>query len=217
MMNQNLEYLRLFVRKFIESPTTRWRHHGIGLLQAYVEENDAGPEYRVHIWHPSLRLPDMEDSGLIHNHRFELESNVLSGAMRDTEIALKGMLNPGQFYRVWEIQNARAAGSDGWVKPQPEYVTIIENPHVYAAGTRYRYSAGAFHRSDVEELTVTFCVKRYPPAWQDVSARVLAREHAIPKHAFGGDPEQYVTHPRRGLELRALLGMAEDSLKGPIR
>lgn len=57
------------VARFLRSDTSNWRHHGIGLLQAYVLE---GPiEYRVHVWHPELRFVD-DDSGMIHDHRFEI-------------------------------------------------------------------------------------------------------------------------------------------------
>lgn len=37
-------------------PSLSWRHHGIGVLQAYLVE-DADPEVRVHVWHPSLVKP----------------------------------------------------------------------------------------------------------------------------------------------------------------
>lgn len=71
----------------VEHPLLRWRHHKIGVLQAYVVEGKRyyDMETRIHVWHPSLALAD-EDSGRMHDHRFDLRSYVLLGAIHDTEI-----------------------------------------------------------------------------------------------------------------------------------
>ena len=49
-----------------------FRHHGIGVLQAYLTEHE-----RVHLWHPSLRLPGMRTSGGMHDHRFAMSFGIL--------------------------------------------------------------------------------------------------------------------------------------------
>lgn len=184
-----------------------WRHHGIGLLQAYVVE---GPvEFRIHVWHPELRFVD-DDSGMIHDHRFRLESQVLLGAIHDTEVLLhrhdKGWVVPRPIYQMWEVQNARqaAASGDGWVKKldwgagqtitpdeapfvgglvngSPLY-TIDTVPSIYRSGSRYSYPARKFHRTETKELTVTLCKKSQQ---ENVPARILAREGAVPKHGIG--------------------------------
>ena len=139
--------LAALTAKLITSPELRWRHHGIGLLQAYLVEGRPGAELalglsdtetRIHVWHPSLRLAGMDDSGLMHDHRFDLESRVLLGAMHDTEIHLSQILtmtdgkdesaDGGERLLVWKIQNARAKEEtgEGWVKLESEAVFLAE-------------------------------------------------------------------------------------------
>lgn len=190
--------LAALVGRLMASGTLEWRHHGIGLLQAYVVQ---GPvEYRLHVWHPDLRFVD-EDSGMIHDHRFELESRVLLGAIYDTEVvthrADKGWVIPRPVYQVWEVENARKAAmsGEGWVRKVGEnepgvlsfldgspLCTIATYEHVYSQGARYTYPARKFHRSETKELTVTLVKKT---GQDERPARILARVGATPKHGIG--------------------------------
>jgi len=195
----DLSIAALVSRLLLGGDTLRWRHHGIGLLQAYVMESTVAraPEYRLHVWHPELRFVD-EDSGMIHDHRFALESQVLLGAIHDTEVVLhrgdKGWVVPRPVYQMWEVENARqaAASGDAWVKKLEwgttttvdgsPFCTIDMIPHIYRMGSRYTYPARKFHRSETRELTVTLCKKLRQ---ENVPARILAREGAVPKHGIG--------------------------------
>ena len=56
----------------------RWRHHGLGMLQAELSES-----LRVHVWHPSLVSPGMVWPRCVHDHRFDIGSVVVVGAVRD--------------------------------------------------------------------------------------------------------------------------------------
>lgn len=169
----------------------RWRHHGIGLLQAYVVEGQGREyEHRLHVWHPSLCLPDMDDSGLIHDHRFFLESYVLFGAMHDTEIEPLPYPSPPEVerYEMYAIENARSkeAGGEGWIrKVSDETFMLARVKHVYNMGAHYSYPPERFHRSEVEELTVTLVTKSEPTG---SSARLLARVGKTPTHAFADRP-----------------------------
>lgn len=216
--------LAALTAKLITSPELRWRHHGIGLLQAYLVEGRPGAELalglpllpsggqdtetHIHVWHPSLRLVGMDDSGLTHDHRFDLESRVLLGAMHDTEIHLSQtfLLRPSEGEErllVWKIQNARAAkeSGEGWVQLESEAVFLAERvSHVYSMGSSYTYKRGQFHRSDVKGLTVTLCTKRNQSA---SPARLLAREGVTPRHAFSDDPNRY--HDASAPECRGLI------------
>jgi len=218
--------LAALTAKLITSPELRWRHHGIGLLQAYLVEGRPGAELalglpdtetRIHVWHPSLRLAGMDDSGLMHDHRFDLESRVLLGAMHDTEIHLSQIFPTSAAMRaflvrpsegeerllVWKIQNARAAkeSGEGWVKLESEAVFRADRvSHVYSMGSSYTCKRGQFHRSDVEGLTVTLCTKRNQSS---SPARLLAREGVTPRHAFADDPNRY--HDASSPECRALI------------
>lgn len=219
------------VSQLLRSPHLKWRHHGIGLLQAYiVEEASAGDvEQRIHVWHPSLRLPDMDDSGLIHDHRFDLESQVLLGTIRDTEIHIDPIAigsrdpselfeffgeNAGEFYDVYQIERSKAS-DDGWVKranPDNLVYALTRTDHVYAMGSRYRYPKRAFHRTDVDELTVTLVTKRYQ---SPTPGRLLARIGKTPKHAFGNDPNRYLDTGND--QCRLLLAEAADRLEAIAR
>lgn len=192
MMHLSTPILAGLVGRLLLSDALVWRHHKIGLLQAYVAEADApgDTEMRIHVWHPSLMLSD-EDSGVMHDHRFRLTSHVLLGAMHDTEIwpypiSQQDWLNPqpGGLYRVWNIQNARSAEKEGghWVRLEDkENYSIVTSEHVYSEGSTYSYPPERFHRSFVRKLTVTVCTKKEQ---RDVPARLLAKLGTTPKHAF---------------------------------
>lgn len=81
MSGPNLGALRTLLAGLLTHLT--WRHHGIGVLQAYVREHQE-PEMRVHIWHPSLVRKGIRDHGDAHDHRFDLESTVLVGNLYET-------------------------------------------------------------------------------------------------------------------------------------
>lgn len=206
------------VAKLLLAPNVKWRHHAIGLLQAYVVEGETNEhtETRVHVWHPDLRLPDMDDSGLMHDHRFNLGSTVLLGVMHDTEILLhpgdKGWLVPRKRFQVWEIENARSKESSGvgWVKLEdPEqFYTIDTIQHRYSQGSIYSYPKRAFHRSEVDKLTVTLCTKR---GQSNQPARLLAEAGKTPRHAFAMEGQR-IADPSTDSRCQSLLAEAAGRL-----
>ena len=54
------------------------RFHGNGFIQLYL--NDAKTK-RLHVWHPD-HAPQRDHNAQIHDHRFEMTSNVLVGKLR---------------------------------------------------------------------------------------------------------------------------------------
>jgi hypothetical protein len=175
---------------------TQYRHHGIGVFQGYVLESDPPePEYRVHVWHPELRLHDMTDSGLIHDHRFDLESTVLAGLVVHTVYPLETA--PAGTYQVWAVQNARAAAETnrvGWVEMDgtARYNSPVPQTQKIVAGQSYRFPKRRFHRTDVDRLTITLCKKERQ---ETTPARILARYGKEPRHGF--DHEQVQTKRHR--------------------
>lgn len=173
--------------------TIPYRHHGIGVLQGYVLESEPpAPEYRVHVWHPELRMPDMLDSGLMHDHRFDLDSTVLVGRMIHTVFVLEPSARGS--HQVWNVMNARqVVGHSDAFKSKPllelesEQRYNLGPPHTQrlGPGDSYRFLARRFHRSDVDGLTVTVCVKKNQ---REVPARILARVGHEPKHGFTHEP-----------------------------
>src|SRR5690348_1439519 len=63
----------------------QWRQSGLGMLQAYVLQGSE-QEVRVHIWHPSIKLPGIDEAGLGHDHRFDMTSWVLVGRLTHVEV-----------------------------------------------------------------------------------------------------------------------------------
>lgn len=187
----------------------RYRHHGIGVLQGYVlESSPPEAEYRLHLWHPKLRLPDMENSGLIHDHRFNLESTILYGAIIHTVYQLDE--SPNGPYQAWNVENARSAeGRKGGLQLADErrYTAKAESFRL-RAGQTYKFPSRCFHRTDVTELAITLCRKLDQ---QVVPARILARVGAEPKHAFDFDPAEHV------VQQRAIIADAIQALRGLAR
>lgn len=160
-----------------------WRHHGIGVLQAYVREHRE-PEVRVHIWHPDLVRPGIYDSGSIHDHRFDLESTVLVGALHERIFRLRP--NVGGAWRIFHVENARSAGEsrgfDGDCHPLSDErfdAGIAHRTHL--AGTTYTLNRGVFHETRITALAVSVCVMHQKRG----SARLLVPHDREPVHAFG--------------------------------
>lgn len=132
-----------------------WRHHGIGLLQAYLREGES-TETRVHIWHPSLRVPSSE--GRIHDHRFDLHSHVLVGRIGHSEVT--PVSNPSGWWAKYTVVNAR--NNPGFID-QPAALegsySVREHEEEIPAGCSYAFPKRQFHASRVFDLAVTLCSK----------------------------------------------------------
>lgn len=78
-----------------------WRHHGTGMLQAYLP---GWPDQRVHVWDRRLLIPGLIQSGAMHNHRFRLLSRVLVGGLTNTNLCCD--LSPLGTHQLWRIPGA---------------------------------------------------------------------------------------------------------------
>jgi hypothetical protein len=166
-------------------PQLQFRHHGAGVIQAYIRE-DVEPEVRVHIWHPDLVIPGIEDSGQIHDHRFELQSCVLLGAVHHDEYHLAP--DPEGAWMKYEVVHARtgltktperlvdAADESGM---STYWADIVEG--TVSAGETYSFGKRLFHRGWPDQLAITLVTKR---AHDDKPAILLAPVGTRPVHAF---------------------------------
>lgn len=175
-------------------PTLDWRHSGLGMLQAYVHEG-TDREMRVHLWHSSLRRKGIEESGLFHDHRFDLYSQVLVGQLRQAEHELTADLAGG--WQLHEVLHARAA-ADGRAAarikgapfhspptPLPQRYRIETKDTVVVAGQAYSFPKREFHGTYPEtDLVVTLVTKSNQ---EDFQARILAPHGKPIVHAFS-DP-----------------------------
>jgi len=185
-------------------PHLLWRENGLGLLQGYLIEG-GGREVRVHVWSPRLERPGMRGNGNIHDHRFDIVSRVLVGAVHHGHVVpVEG--ESGTSWQMCEVVHARKAHAekgtfDCKVSQLPGLFTIEVSDHDITAGHIYRFPRGEFHESFSDELTVTLiekCEQR-----DDMSARVLWPASQRLTHAFGGPPSG---------EMEAVLAEAQQAL-----
>jgi hypothetical protein len=184
--NQNVAAMRALVHKCL--PNLSWRHHGIGVLQAYVVEDDE-PEVRVHIWSPDLVKPGMDASGDIHDHRFDMVSHVLVGDVVHEEWHTHAdVLTPYEsIYTTTRLTHARAASDTKFAGPTEavgDRLRVTVNRMVIPEGHTYRFPAQRFHRTPVHGLVVTLVEKHRQ---QDIPARLLHPVDVPPVMAFGHD------------------------------
>jgi hypothetical protein len=164
-------------------PGLKWRHAGFGALQAYIREGSER-ELRVHIWHPSLIKPGIEESGLCHDHRFDMRSSVLAGKVIQTEFDLEPSENGDwETLRVLHAREAMARGGSFHHDPVPTGDYFRRAPVVYgvAAGHGYTFNKFAFHETRADGVTITLVEKS---AQEDVNARILAPRGKPVVHAF---------------------------------
>lgn len=185
-------------------PHIKWRHNGLGLLQAYAQEGTER-ELRVHIWCKALQRSGIEDSGLLHDHRFDLESYVLVGDLVQVEYQLtESGVGP---WALHEVVHARAAAgakhapNDGLVSELPGRYTVEKRSMIVKEGEVYRFPKREFHGTFPQaEYVVTLVEKRNQ---DDVPARIMAPYGRPVVHAFA-DPlseETWQPHLKRAQEL----------------
>lgn len=189
-------------------PSLTWRHHGIGVLQAYIREQ-VEPEVRVHIWHPELVRPGIVGQGDAHDHRFDLESTVLVGRLFET-LYIPERDNARRF-DAWHVENARSAGPsrgfDGACHPVETDIGMTVQLRVHEQGTTYSLERGRFHRTSVDALAVTVCTMHEKRG----QARLLVPAGTEPVHAFGlHAPESQASHAiRQRFVLEAVAALHE--------
>lgn len=181
-------------------PHISWRHHGIGVLQGYITEATehhgfVGVETRLHIWAHELLKPGMNVSGDIHDHRFDMVSHVLCGAISHEEIFAEEY--PGGPWSMLALTHARAAKETGYHGPTrtlPGKYAIRRNNYYIVAGDTYQYPKEQFHRSPITEndFAVTLVEKHNQSA---NAARILYPTDKPPVMAFGHEMDWAIVGP----------------------
>lgn len=169
----------------------KWRHHGIGVLQAYVLENEP-VEHRLHIWSKSLIKDGITGAGDAHDHRFDMVSHVLFGTIMHEEWFLTE--SKAGTWTTMDLIHAREAGLEnnfhGPMTPTGiRYKRNISNLQV-SAGQLYTFPKGQFHRTLIDGFTITWVEKH---AQDDhLHARIAHPIDILATPAFGHemDPEQ---------------------------
>jgi hypothetical protein len=192
----------------------KWRHHGLGMLQAEFDE-----ELRIHLWYPGLRvLP----RGLreVHDHHFDLESTIIVGSIIDTQYdVIEVADHSGPFdaqsgwmkTECWAIKHAKIQGqgeSKGCSTATDTSLigkawTRVKSEIIHCAGTSYRIANRQFHSTRVTDLAITIV---YRSNFDDHLARVLGD---------ASDARSLII-PDEGVAEKALrnhvIGLADDAL-----
>lgn len=184
-------------------PTMQWRHHGIGCLQGYIVE-DSDPEVRLHIWSRDLIKPGMEESGDVHDHRFDLVSHVLAGTVWHEELIPTPDENGD--WGMLALTHARAAKDSAYhgpTTPLEGRFKVQRKSWGTPAGESYAFPAGRFHRSPVVDLAVSVIEKHNQT---DAQARILYPLAKPPVMAFGHEMDWSVINPVLDEARKALAG-----------
>lgn len=171
----HLNSMRAMVRTLI--PMLRWRRHGIGCIQAYVQQGN-NEEYRIHIWHPKAKRDGIVDRGDIHDHRFDLTSIVLLGSIEHTEMGVWG--SPNGDYDMYSVVHHRADPGARYQKIEGRYRLNPLGGDMFP-GTTYTFDKGAFHRTRANGLAITMVKKTNQ---EERDARVMCYMGQEPVHAF---------------------------------
>lgn len=166
-------------------PNLAWRHAGFGALQAYIREGEER-ELRVHLWHPSLIKPGIEESGLCHDHRFHMRSSVIVGTIFQIDFELTPNAEGGwETHKVLHAREAMARGGSFHHDPMPTGERFYRKMRSYEVnqGMVYTFEKFAFHETRAEGVTITLVEKT---AQEDVNARILAPFGKPIVHAFTG-------------------------------
>ncbi len=197
------------VARLIQSDALRWGHTwGVGFATARIRGDGVTESQYIHLWHPAFRADEMDDSGMIHDHRYGFRSVVLLGAFHDTEImSLEPTDDTEGTYQIHEVD----APPDCDVRELPQRYRLVSSEHTYRAGSTFRYPAHKFHRAEVSELTVTLCSSRGDLGG---GGRLLARTGHAPVHLSDGWGRELFTYERmrqfREDAARELLDRARD-------
>jgi hypothetical protein len=165
-------------------PRLQWRHSGLGMLQAYVLEGGQ-QEFRVHIWHPSLKLEGIDEAGLGHDHRFDMTSWVLVGQLTHVEILTSADATGG--WKMYEVVNARKALKEtgtraGEFRLIDGVVRLDKHAISISAGSAYFFPKRSFHETCPDsQVVVTVALKINQ---DEVPARILCRLGREPLNAF---------------------------------
>lgn len=188
----------------LASGKLNWRHHGIGVMQAYLEEGGS-IEHRLHIWSRSLLKDGIDVSGNAHDHRFDMVSHVLFGAICNTEYEL--VESASGTWTTMTLVHARAAGAENnyHAPMQPTGKRYIAYPRarIIREGDKYHFPARHFHTSSVGGFTITW-VEKYNQS--EEPARIVHPIDIPAVPAFGHTPDPGQLKHLEKLALHVLRG-----------
>lgn len=178
----------------------KWRHHGTGMLQAYITI-----DMRVHVWSRSLLVPGMTNSGAKHNHRFNLRSEILVGSLTHDRPSL--VAHDDGDHQV--VQIVGASNTDADLKMCERVHIQVTESKQFETGDIYEVPKWAFHwaRQTHSNAPVTVTLVHLGEKERDRYASLVCPHGTTPVHAFDHrvEPGEYLSilgDAREGLEIQ---------------
>jgi len=144
--------LQLAVLAILDNATNyEWSVQGFGVLRLYIRRVG-----RLHVWDSALRYPNVS---MIHNHSWDLRSDVVFGHLQNTRYNetswLPGMSNPEPFCK----QRLVTGYKTHMVSPV-EHVELSHYPvEIYLPGDVYQQRAHEIHCTNAADGTVTLMAR----------------------------------------------------------
>jgi hypothetical protein len=134
-----------------------FRKHPLGFAHAGIAKE--GPyALRLHVW-PDFTRYQQQPYWPIHNHKFDLISRVLTGALTNRLYRVRQSSKPG-YSRLYDISYE---GHGSVIMATDECVSVeLEASHEIIAPNLYRVNAGCFHETFVPTgiFTATLAITR---------------------------------------------------------
>lgn len=157
-------------------------HAGVGMMQLYLTDS-----VRLHVFDPDMPARP-EAFGNRHNHRFDMESTVLHGAIIDKQFNLETAFWTGNFQRYSVIPAHLYTGNE--VPERADdilYNMVVRKITRINAGETYTMPAGAYHETSAVGLTVTLMTKTNQV---ETHATIVGYREQIVEHAMKVQPSQ---------------------------
>ncbi len=135
--------------------------HPLGFVSCLLREGE-GSTIRLHYWPKNDRRPKTPNWP-IHNHRFDLQSEVLNGTIRD---ARYNLIEP-ESRESYVIYSVKYNGIHSEIVPTGRVVGLrVRSIDIWAVNSVYRIPFGDFHETIVEfedeALTLVECSNFQP-------------------------------------------------------
>lgn len=146
----------------------RWRHHGLGMIQAELAD-----DLRVHVWHPILRT--LSGWRVVHDHRFDLTSAVVVGRITDIPYVVfdeePDRVLHAELVPCFEIVHAKEQKPGDPVRKACDLWAVADAGRMIGAGEVYTIERRQFHTTVASVVLAITVVHR--DNFDDRPARVL--------------------------------------------
>ena len=141
----NRDMVRYLLEHRLTLPQSDFTVQGFGFMRLRVS-----PRIRVHVWHSSLRVPNVSD---IHDHaQWAFKSTVMAGQI--INVRFSEIYNPGGERYLRGVIHCGQGGGPAQEPPVPTDL-IPQRPEAYEAGDSYRQEPNEVHRTYAADGTVT--------------------------------------------------------------